>query len=105
VLSTLNLQPVTHWLLSIVYWLSPAHLPFAICHLPFPALAGGIVLAAAPIAVTEDQLREFTSLLDEVKGGWSRVKELPDLLKRVEDENAGLKLELGKLKKSQITGV
>ena len=55
--------------------------------------------------MTDDQLREFTSLLDEVKGGWSRVKELPDLLKRVEDENADLKLELGKLKKSQITGV
>ena len=77
-------------------------LQFEILHFQF-AMAG-LALATSPVALTPEQLEEFNSILSEIKGGWGRVKELPDLLKRVEDENAALKLEVGKLKKSQLTG-
>jgi len=70
----------------------------------FQFAMAGLALATAPVALTPEQLEEFNSILSEIKGGWGRVKELPDLLKRVEDENAALKLEVGKLKKSQLTG-
>ena len=58
-----------------------------------------------PTPLTESQLTEFQSLLTDVKGGWNRIRELPDLLKRVEDENAALKLDINKLKKSHLSGV
>src|SRR6266446_7755041 len=77
-------------------------LQFEIFNFQF-ALAG-LALATAPVALTPEQLEEFNTILSEIKGGWGRVKELPELLKRVEDENAALKLEVGKLKKSQLTG-
>src|SRR5260370_4575385 len=64
-----------------------------------------VCLAVAPLALTEEQLKEFTGILDEVKGGWERVKALPDLLKKVEDENASLRLEMGKLQKRLLNGV
>src|ERR1041384_7371748 len=106
-----GLQLPAHRLSSIGYWLSLADLSSAICHLPFLSL-GGLALASAPLAFTEEQMKEFTSLLDDLKGGWTRVKELPDLLKRVEDENADLKLELStlhskcsQLAKAHLTGV
>src|SRR6266446_663141 len=70
----------------------------------FQFAMAGVALATAPVALTPEQLEEFNSILSEIKGGWGRVKELPDLLKRVEDENAALKLEVGKLRKSQLTG-
>src|SRR2546422_9687126 len=58
----------------------------------FQFAMAGLALATAPVALTPEQLEEFNSILSEIKGGWGRVKELPDLLKRVEDENAALKL-------------
>jgi HK97 family phage major capsid protein len=70
----------------------------------FNLLTSGLALATLPLAMTEEQLREGATLLDDLKGGWKRVKELPDLLKRVEDENAELKLEVGRLKKANLTG-
>ena len=34
-------------------------------------------LATAPLVFTEDQAGEFQTILAEIKGGWARVRELP----------------------------
>src|SRR5436305_6573392 len=98
-------------LLGTLAVLAVCHLPSAICHLsspnPLSAIghwlsaissghlhllgAGGLVLAAAPVVITEEQLREFQGILGELQGGWGEIKNLPATLKSVQSENAELK--------------
>lgn len=46
---------------------------------------GGALMAAAPLALTGEQIEEFKLLLDEIKGGWAEVKTLPDAFKLLKD--------------------
>src|SRR5207253_153285 len=50
-----------------------------------------VALAAVPVVVTEEQLREFQGILGELQGGWGEIKNLPAMLKSVQNENAELK--------------
>src|SRR6266550_1645822 len=48
----------------------------------FGVVAGaGAMLAAAPVVLTEEQVREFQSILGELKGGWATIKHLPEVFK------------------------
>ena len=41
-------------------------------------------------ALTEEQVKEFQSVLGEIKGGWAAVKDLPATFKTIQDETAQL---------------
>jgi HK97 family phage major capsid protein len=41
-------------------------------------------------ALTEDQVKEFQTVLDEVKGGWAEIKALPATFKVLQDDTAQL---------------
>jgi len=53
--------------------------------------------------LTEEQLVEFRTILNDVKGGWAEIKALPRVLKTVQDENVELKSSLTKLRKEVLT--
>src|SRR5437867_5239816 len=44
--------------------------------------------------LTEEQLTEFQSLLTEMKGGWSRFKDLPDLFASSKTETETMRKDL-----------
>src|SRR5690349_17666731 len=41
-------------------------------------------------ALTEEQVKEFQSVLGEIRGGWAEVKALPATFKTIQDETAQL---------------
>jgi HK97 family phage major capsid protein len=45
-------------------------------------------------ALTEDQVKEFQTILGEVKGGWAEIKALPATVKTLKDENAQLQQQV-----------
>ena len=45
-------------------------------------------------ALTEDQVKEFQTILGEVKGGWAQVKDLPATFKTLQEENGQLQQQL-----------
>src|SRR6266516_4875001 len=51
------------------------HVSGVMCHV----VAGGLSLAAAPLVLTEEQVKEFQSILSEMKGGWAEIKRLPEV--------------------------
>jgi HK97 family phage major capsid protein len=65
------------------------------------AEAAGVVMAMAGVAMTDEQIKEFTTLLAEMKGGWAKLKDVPAeiekfkglelRLKACEDENTQLR--------------
>jgi HK97 family phage major capsid protein len=58
--------------------------------------------ATAPVALSEDEVKEFKSVLGDMKGGWAEIKKLPELLKGVQQENEKLKGDLDTLRKIQL---
>ena len=67
---------------------------FAIQTLDIQLAACGLVLAAAPLVLTEEQVKEFHEILNEIKGGWADIKTLPASFKTLEDETAQLRQHL-----------
>jgi HK97 family phage major capsid protein len=61
--------------------------------------AGGLALAAAPVALTEEQVKEFQSLLGDIQGGWDELKTLPGALRTVQDDAAQLRQQLGDVRR------
>src|SRR5205823_7476324 len=53
--------------------------------------SGGLALAAAPVVITEEQMREFQGILGELQSGWGELKNLPATFKSLQDENAEMK--------------
>src|SRR5262245_33234022 len=51
------------------------------------AVYGGLLLASVPLVLTEDQIKEFQTILSEVKGGWAELRGLPMTCKGLQDEN------------------
>jgi len=82
---------------------------FSMAALLRDAATGGLCLAAAPVVLTQEQVDEFKLILDEVKGGWSKVKSLPDSFKLLEvlpgqvktlqDENEKLLKEVNEVRR------
>jgi HK97 family phage major capsid protein len=68
-------------------------------HLAFGTLAPGLVLAFAPVALTEEQVKEFQGILGELKTGWAGLQPLPGAFKALQDETAQLKQHLGDVRR------
>lgn len=49
--------------------------------------------------ITEQELTELRTFLNESKAGWAQIKSLPGLIKILQEENADLKTSVTKLKK------
>lgn len=68
-----------------------AALAFTIFHPQFSILAwfgaSGLALASAPLVLTEEQVKEFQTILGEMKGGWADIKNLPATCKTLRDDN------------------
>src|SRR6266702_4259695 len=57
----------------------------------------------APSELTEDQTKDFQTILTDIRGGWAEVKSLPATVKSLEDENAQLRDELTDLRRSLLS--
>src|SRR4051812_4967047 len=68
------------------------------CNLQF-LLGGGLLLAAAPVVITEEQLQEFQGILGELKGGWAELKNLPATFKSLRDENTQMKQQMSDVRR------
>lgn len=80
--------------------------------------AGVLVMAAAPVVITEEQLAEFKTIMAGIKdyagmfpglkdlsgieGGFAKIKEFPALLKSLATDNEQLKTEINRLRKASI---
>jgi len=69
----------------------------AVSHLDRVALnlelfcGAGLALAAAPVVVTEEQVKEFQGILGDIKGAWAELKNLPTALKVAQEETAEMR--------------
>src|SRR6266576_2220444 len=69
-----------------------AALAVIFCH---PAiLAFGTVLASVPLVLSEEQIKEFQSILGEMKGGWAELKALPASFKSFQQDNTQLQQQM-----------
>jgi HK97 family phage major capsid protein len=68
-------------------------------HMAFGTLAPGLVLAFAPVALTEEQVKEFQGILGELKTGWADLQPLPGGFKTLQDETTQLKQHLGDVRR------
>ena len=64
---------------------------FGLRNLDLGFCACGLALAAAPLVLTEEQVKEFHGILGEMKGGWEEIKRLPAACQSLQDDNAQLK--------------
>jgi HK97 family phage major capsid protein len=67
------------------------------------AFYGGLVLASVPLVLTEDQIKEFQTILTEMKGGWAELRSLPMTCKGLQDENAQLKQQVTDVRRLMAT--
>jgi HK97 family phage major capsid protein len=61
------------------------------------------VLAAAPLVLTEEQVKEFQGLLGEIKSGWSDLKNLPQHLGTLRGENEALRKDVNEMRRLMAT--
>ena len=52
-----------------------------------------------PPVLTEDQVKEFQTILGEVKGGWAQLKDLPATFRSFQDESARVQQHLDDLRR------
>jgi HK97 family phage major capsid protein len=64
--------------------------------------AGWIALAAAPLALTEEQLKEFQGLLGEIKGGWADLQKLPQLFASFKNESETWRKEVTEIRRWMV---
>jgi len=62
-------------------------------------VAPGLVLAIAPLALTEEQVKEFQGILGELKTGWAGLKDLPASCRSLEEETTQLKQHLTEVRR------
>ena len=55
------------------------------------ACAAVVALAAAPLVLTEEQVKEFQGILGELQGGWAELKQMPASLRAMQEETAQLR--------------
>ena len=59
---------------------------------PWPG--GWAALAAAPLVLSEEQVKEFQVILGEIKGGWGELKKLPEVFASFKNDNETLRREV-----------
>jgi HK97 family phage major capsid protein len=62
-------------------------------------VATGLLAAVAPLALTEEQVREFQGILGEMKGAWAELRGLPAGLRDLRQESDQLKQQLGEARR------
>ncbi len=62
----------------------------------------GLLAASAPLALTEEQVREFQGILGEMKGAWSELRGLPAGLRELRQENDQIKQQLGEARRAAL---
>jgi HK97 family phage major capsid protein len=62
-----------------------------------------VALAAAPLVLTEEQVKEFQGILGEMKGGWAQIKDLPASVKTLQDESGRLKEHVNEVRRLMAT--
>jgi HK97 family phage major capsid protein len=60
---------------------------------------GSLMLAAAPLVLTDEQVREFQDILGEMKSGWTDLKPLPGVFKTLQDETGQLREHLADVRR------
>ncbi|HEY5911568.1 MAG TPA: phage major capsid protein [Verrucomicrobiae bacterium] len=84
-----NWPSVMSWCQEVIAWVSG-----------WTSVTGGACLAAiAPLALTEEQVREFHGILGELKGGWAELKLLPATLRTVQGDAAELRQQLNEVRR------
>ena len=71
-----------------------AALAVTLCHLPSAILPFGMVLASVPLVLSEEQVKEFQSILGEMKGGWAELKALPVTFKTFQHDSTQLQQQM-----------
>src|SRR5690242_11466082 len=56
-----------------------------------------------PTALTEEQVQEFQSILTEMKGGWGRLKDLPEHFASFRTENETVRKDLADVRRHLAT--
>ncbi len=57
----------------------------------------------APSELTEDQTKDFQTILTDIRGGWSAVKSLPAMFKGLQADNARLTQDLAAVRRSLVS--
>src|SRR5437870_441623 len=57
----------------------------------------------APSELTEDQIKDFQTILTDIRGGWAEVKSLPATVKSLEDDNTQLRDDLTDVRRSLLS--
>ena len=65
--------------------------------------SAGLALAAAPLVLSDEQIKEFQGILGEIKGDWSGIKNLPATFKSLQDENARLQQHMTDVRRLMAT--
>ena len=71
--------------------------------LDFGLWTSAAALALAPVALTEDQIKEFQGILGEIKGGWAALKTLPDNLASLRTESDTMRKDLAEVRRHLVT--
>src|SRR2546422_9072065 len=71
-----------------------AVLAVTLCHLPSALFAVGAALASVPLVLSEEQAKEFQSILGEMKGGWAELKALPATFKSFQHDSTQLQQQM-----------
>ena len=99
-------RPHSKLLLALAFLVAPLLLALACCAIYHPSevplLVPGLSLAIAPLALTEEQVKEFQDILGELKNGWADVKGLPATFKTLQDETAQLKEHVAEARRLMI---
>ena len=61
------------------------------CFSDFAPWSSALALAAAPLVLTEEQVKEFQGILGELQGGWAQIKQLPDTIRTLQGDTAELR--------------
>src|SRR2546425_320156 len=71
-----------------------AALAVTLCHSPSAILPFGMLLASVPLVLSEEQVKEFQSILGEMKGGWAELKALPATFKSFQHDSTQLQQQM-----------
>jgi HK97 family phage major capsid protein len=73
------------------------------CHNALEALfTGGVSMALAPLAVTEEQLQEWRALMGDIKSDLPSLKGLPQACQTLREEHSGLERQLKEVQKQLL---
>jgi HK97 family phage major capsid protein len=67
--------------------------------------ASMVMLALAPLALTEDQVKEFRGILDDMRSGWPEMKGLPAGIKAIQEEQTRVQEQLADIRRREAARI